>query len=1073
MKVLFNQKTIEKHAESVTLVKKQIESAHEWLNMLKNNELEDEVSNYNNFYELILRNVLGYERENIINHKNNVEYQIKGKSGKSIICMELKGTKTKDLNADQHRYKEHQRTPISQTQFYMWQLGLDYGVCSNYRKFIMLDRNNVTHEFDFMSIENNKEKLKEFITVFSKSRIVDKSIDELRNDSIIEEKEFTKEFYKLFHETRLMLIKSFQDKENVSKTDAIYYSQIFLNRLIFIFFVEDMTDNRIFYRRVMPLLETSQLNKHSKKIYEDIIELFKIFDKGEDELKIFGYNGGLFSEEISSKVYFDDIRNKYEFKEIWQHSKLLKSTKLNENAEKIVKKYPDLNPIISNLLIMDSFDFNTEVNVNILGHIFEQSISDLEELQKEGGMSKRKKDGVYYTPEYITDYVCRNTIIPYLSKSGKITNVYDLVDEYSDNLSHLEQKFQSIKILDPACGSGAFLVKAVEVLLDIYRTIHEHKLSRGEYTKDGQLQLTKWSDETKIRDIITNNIFGVDVNDESVGITKLSLFLMLATGNKKLSDLSKNIKIGNSLVLDKDVDPKAFDWNKEFSDIINNGGFDIIIGNPPYIRVQRIDHKIIDYLLLSYCSAHKKFDISMMFFEKSLSLTKKHGLISFISSSQWLNTDYGEKLREMLSKGLIKKLINFGSLPIFDDVSTYPAIFIFGSNIRERMEYVKIDDATKLSYGGISSAKSISLHYSQFGNKAWSFNELNLITHLDTNNIDWNHITQFGNFYTGLLTGLDDVFVVSKAKIKKYDLESNLLYPYAYQGKEVRQYGETLPSEMVIYPYDFNKDSDAVLLSEDRLKKLAPNIFQYLKTHKSKLEKRMDSRKYYAAGKNWYKLVRPGKFTHIQPEKLIIKGIDVKPTVGFLKSNTAFNGANSPAFIITNNKYNLWTFIAILNSNIISYYLRSICPSKLHGFFRFNTNSLNTIPIPNINKSFVKQINPLSHEIVNLTEEFNSKHQVFLDRIMSNFEIRKMPRKFQKFYVLEFTSFYDELKKHSKQLTLKEQDELQNYFVKYKNILLNLQNQIQKMNYEINQMVYKLYHLTNEEIQIVEESIKK
>ena len=219
------------------------------------------------------------------------------------------------------------------------------------------------------------------------------------------------------------------------------------------------------------------MTEHSKKIYDDVKELFISFDKGSDILGVFGFNGGLFNGVIPDKIFFNDLMDSKFYDDVKQNSKLLKSTKLSEKAENIIKKHNSLNPIISNLLIMDSFDFNTEVNVNILGHIFEQSISDLEGLKNQTD-SKRKKEGVYYTPEYITDYICRNTIIPYLSKTGT-NQISILIDEYENNIEVLEKKFQEIKILDPACGSGAFLIKSIDVLLEINREIQLKKSIGG------------------------------------------------------------------------------------------------------------------------------------------------------------------------------------------------------------------------------------------------------------------------------------------------------------------------------------------------------------------------------------------------------------------------------------------------------------------------------------------------------------------------------------------------------------------------------------------------------------------
>ncbi|MEP0824227.1 MAG: N-6 DNA methylase, partial [Nitrososphaera sp.] len=259
---------------------------------------------------------------------------------------------------------------------------------------------------------------------------------------------------------------------------------------------------------------------------------------------------------------------------------------------------------INNLLIMSSFDFHSELNVNILGHIFEQSLTDLEEIKgSEGGIPKRKKEGIYYTERYITEYICKNTIIPYLSLKGT-NDVYQLIDEYSKNIDALEKRFREIKILDPACGSGAFLLQAVDTLLDVHREITRFKEAKGRYvtTKKGKkttaevFTLSKWSEEEEARKIIENNIFGVDLNEESVEITKLSLFLKIASTNRKLIDLSQNIKTGNSIIDDKSITEKGFVWEKEFPDIFKKGGFDIVIGNPPYGRYGTLSDEQKTYL---------------------------------------------------------------------------------------------------------------------------------------------------------------------------------------------------------------------------------------------------------------------------------------------------------------------------------------------------------------------------------------------------------------------------------------------------------------------------------------------
>ena len=594
---LFDKIKIKKLCSDVEITDEQRNAAKEWLSLLDNGKLESEQQNRPKFEQIILQKILGFSVYDFVPEKYDVDYTISNREYGISICIEVKGTLTKDLFGSQDienkdkkiRYKE---TPVDQTWRYMGD-GHDYGICTNYNDFILLTmggRTNKVHKFNFLLIKDtkdnlNEEKLKEFIGIFSKQRIFAEGIvEKLTNESIIAEQEFTDEFYKLFHETRLMLIKEFSSLHNVTKDEAIHWAQIYLNRLIFVFFVEDhnFIPDRLFAKRILSILKSPSISEHTKIISENINDLFKIMNGGSKIHGINGFNGGLFEKEIPAHIFFSDLKDPQFFKEQRQNSKLSQKSLLVDIDINLSSQYADsLNLIIKNLLIMDSYDFTSDLNVNILGHIFEQSISDLESLHEQE-TTKRKRDGVYYTPEHITDYICRNTIIPYLSKKGTAL-VSKLVEEYADNLGELENKIRNIKILDPACGSGAFLVKAVDILLEIDEKIQSYKPQSA----IAQRGLEEYSKIKEINTIVESNIFGVDINDESVEITKLSLFLKLAGPNSKLTYLSNNIKKGNSLIDDKTVDEHAFCWSDEFPGILGpliiDKGFDIVIGNPPWV----------------------------------------------------------------------------------------------------------------------------------------------------------------------------------------------------------------------------------------------------------------------------------------------------------------------------------------------------------------------------------------------------------------------------------------------------------------------------------------------------------
>ena len=788
---LFNPNTVVRLCKNVELSDKQTKASKKWLELLKQNKLEDEKPNYIKFAKIVLDDILGYETDKIKHEQNNVEFQYQFTNGKTV-CFETKGTKTKDLFARQHYAKKEQSTPIKQLWGYM--ADSEFGICTNYKNFVLVIREkglSKYHEFDFETIDD-ESKLKEFVGIFSKERIEKDFVTDLHFESYHEEKEFTEEFYKLFHETRLMLIKEFQDN-GLDKSMSIHITQIFLNRLIFVFFVEDggfITNKTLFHDRVIELLKPGQITEHTRKIYGEIMSLFVSFDKGSDTLEVPEFNGGLFSGPLPEKAHFNDLHDKSFFSDVMQKSKIVNMAPIDEHTKDIVKRHPCLNPIISNLLTMESFDFNTEVNVNILGHIFEQSISDIEKLQGNKD-SERKKDGVYYTPEYITDYICRNTIIPYLSKSNKVLQPHELVDEYDGDIETLEKRFMEIKILDPACGSGAFLIKAAEILLEIYKEIQNYKQSHGKYTTDGQYHLRKWNEEVEIRAIIEANIFGVDKNRQSVEITKLAIFIKTASQTRKLPYLSNNIKVGNSVVYEGDDVENAFDWKKRFPEILsdlideNERGFDVIIGNPPYVRYQDLEY--ISYMKLpepNTLQLEKDFtipkyaDLSAYFFYHSMNILRRRGMLGFISSDSWMHSGYGLALQEVMLDTCAIKILMRTEFNVFEDADVRTVTTILEKTPDRgivNLNYVKKEEfVTNPKY-------TVEEQQSELNPGNWN---LYFFKDSETAKVEMVRMEDMCTVKIGKLTGCDSFFVLSKEVIDRYGIPNNYLVPTISKNNE-------------------------------------------------------------------------------------------------------------------------------------------------------------------------------------------------------------------------------------------------------------------------------------------------
>lgn len=319
---LFNQKTIDKRCSNITVSAKQKKAANEWLKLLESDSLKDEKKNYFRFADIILKDLLGYDtNKNLVHEEGNLEFAIKGSDGKFVVGFEAKGTGTK-LDVIQYGRKKEHETAIKQMWNYMGgKLDLAYGVVTNYKEFILLDKSKGTylkrHLFDFTKIKNNENKLKEFIVVFSKEKVVDDNnfLEKLYTDSVVEEREFTKQFYKLYHETRLMFLKEFQDN-GVSKEEALHYAQLYLNRLMFVFFAEDTDrlENRIFEKIITKHLNTENIFSENTSVISDAINgFFKNLDKGYPPENIFGFNGGLFQEDIPRTIYFNDLKKKHYF----------------------------------------------------------------------------------------------------------------------------------------------------------------------------------------------------------------------------------------------------------------------------------------------------------------------------------------------------------------------------------------------------------------------------------------------------------------------------------------------------------------------------------------------------------------------------------------------------------------------------------------------------------------------------------------------------------------------------------------------------------------------------------------
>ncbi len=503
--------------------------------------------------------------------------------------IELKDANT-SLDKKQSTRKDYD-SPVSQAFSYSSKFDrCDWIIVSNFKEIRLYnkDRGQGYYEsFEILKLDDEKE-FKRFYFCLSKQNLLDENrnslLDNLVKDTSKNEEEITKEFYKNYKNLRKFLFEHIcEHNPNIDKKCLLEKTQKLLDRLVFFFFFEDSNISLLPPFTLKNYYETGKNLpiQTDEKIWQIIKGLFTSIDEGNNEVKppINRYNGGLFA--------YDEI---------------LDNIKIKDSAWKEV-------------IELASYDFESDLNVNILGHIFEQSLNDLEQIKAEiDGIkqnkqkSKRKKDGIFYTPEYITRYIVEQTIGAYLQENP--------------------DKLETIKILDPACGSGAFLNQAHQFLRKQWEIRTEENIKK---TKKSQLNLFSHINIAETdRSILLNNIFGVDLNKESVEITKLALWLITAKKDQPLQNLDNNIKCGNSLIDDPDVaNDKAFNWNVQFKDIMSGGGFDVIIGNPPYgAKVDDISKK---YFQDNYKDVViRTLNTYNFFIRQAYNLLKEDGYFSFI-----------------------------------------------------------------------------------------------------------------------------------------------------------------------------------------------------------------------------------------------------------------------------------------------------------------------------------------------------------------------------------------------------------------------------------------------------------
>ena len=1063
---LFNRKTLKRHIKADPIPSDHLAALEAWAELISSGRIErlKETALHGQFASKIVEGVLGYHGPaggadyNVSTEQNILRGSVDlalgrfgGKTPDIVAPFELKGADTRDLDAIM---PGRNKSPVQQAwEYAMNARGVKWVLVSNMielRFYGFGEGTSAYEEFRLDQLTDPSEYAR-FMLLLSAENLLSGRTADLLKESRREDKDITDSLYQDYKDLRLKLLSAVQKADAaIAPLDAIALAQKILDRVLFIAFAEDtglLPDNT---------LENAFVARDAynpRPVWDNFKGLFRAIDKGNSVLKIPRYNGGLFREDgvINGLTIPDDICEGFK--------------------------------------TLGEYDFASEVSVTVLGHIFEQSIADVERLQaiargeKEepekttGTSGRRKRDGVVYTPDYIARFIVAETLGTHLreifedtlrahAKKGADVTDYENIP-WRKKSAELEawqayrDRLKSLRIVDPACGSGVFLIMAFDFMkAELTRVNDKIKdlLPKAEHFGD-------LLDYVPDSEILTDNLFGVDVNEESIEITKLSLWIKTARRGKVLDSLSGSIRVGDSLIEDSNFAylDHAFTWETAFPGVFAEGGFDVVLGNPPYVRMEFLK-TLKPYLEKRYEVVSDRADLYCYFYERGLRLLKQGGRLGYISSNTFFKTGSSKPLREyVLRQATIEGVVDFGDLKVFEGVTTYPAILILKNGLAPKgheLRYWKVDVLPETNFQSNWEAAQGPFPQSSLSSGPWELENPALRALRDKIRAGRKTLEEvYGATMRGVASGLNAAFIIdtpTKQRLCAQDPRSNeLLKPYV-EGKDLQRWRPTSRGLWLIYI-----PKNRVVIDD------YPAIRDWLMPFKEQLEKR-------ATKQEWFELQQAQEafVPFFDAPKILSTKISARPTFSFDESGVTLSNT---AYMIAANPQSEH-LVALLNSKLGHFVFKSIFVEKSGGFFEIQPGGLAKFPIADASSEEKTALGNLAKAARDAAEE-RLKLQIALTRRIPDLcppgREPKLTTRLQEWWTLpDFATFRAEVKKVFKaDIPLTDRSDWEDWINCDRAEIARLTAEIAQAEAQIDSIVYDLFDLTEDEIGLLEAAI--